>query len=635
MPPDPSLSPTKRALQAIQTLQTKVEALETVQHQPIAILGLGCRFPGGANSPAEFWDLIQAGKDAITEVPSDRWDVDQYYSPDLHSPGKMITREGGFISDLFGFDAKFFRVSPREALCLDPQQRLLLEVSYEALENAGLAPDSLTDEPVGVFVGISAIDYWHQLLAQSHDQIDAYLTTGNTHSTASGRISYLLGLTGPSLSIDAACSSALSAVHLACQSLRNSECNLALASGVNGILAPEVSINFSKAQMLSPDGRCKSFDQAADGFGRAEGCGVIVLKRLSDAVADGDPIRAVILGSALNHTGRTSGLTVPNGPAQQRVIRAAIAAAQITPHQISYVEAHGTGTALGDPIELGALGEVFTPHRTTPLPVGSVKTNIGHLEAAAGIASIIKVILSLQHNAIPPNLHFQTPTPHLDWDHQAIEVPTQLTPWPPSAEPRIAGVSAFGFNGTNAHLILADPPARPISSAPPFPYHLLTLSAKTAPALQQLIEGYIDVLAQPDLPLDALCWTANTGRSHFACRLAIIAATAADLRDKLVAITQGETPDLTFRGQSQGNNSNALTVQLNSESLEITGMAPLPLPPHAEPWLLALRTLAEQYRQGASIRWMSSDLGLYPKIELPTYPFQHQIFGILKNSTAC
>ncbi len=632
MAADPSLSPTKRALQAIQTLQAKVDVLEKAKHQPIAIIGLGCRFPG-AEKPGEFWELLQNGKDAISEIPRDRWDISQYYSSDPNTPGKMSTRYGGFISDLFDFDAKFFHVSPREAISLDPQQRLLLEVSWEALENSGYAPDSFTDEKVGVFIGISAIDYWHQLLSRSNNDIDAYLTTGNTHSVASGRISYLLGLTGPSLAIDAACSSSLSAVHLACQSLRNGECNMALASGVNAILNPEVSINFSKAQMLSADGRCKSFDQSADGFGRAEGCGVIVLKRLSDAVAEGDTVRAVLLGSALNHTGRTSGLTVPNGPAQQRVIRDAIATSHITPHDISFIEAHGTGTALGDPIELGALSEVFSPHRSTPLWVGSVKTNIGHLEAASGMASIIKVILSLQHNTIPQNLHFQTPTPHIQWATHPIQVPTQLTPWPPSEQRRIAGVSAFGFNGTNAHLIISEPPEAHEPMRPELPYHLLTLSARSVPALQQLVEQYIDFVTSPlDLNLGDLCWTANTGRSAFAHRLTFIAASLTELREQLIAVSQGDTPVGVIRGQGAGNNSNNVLVEFRSEHIQCTGMAVLPLPPRAEQWLKMLNTLAEQYIQGAFICWKSSGANLYRKIELPTTPFQRQYFGISTNS---
>ncbi|MEO0377464.1 MAG: beta-ketoacyl synthase N-terminal-like domain-containing protein [Cyanobacteria bacterium P01_A01_bin.17] len=627
---DQSLSPTKRALQAIQLLQAKVEALEQARDQPIAVIGLGCRFPGASN-PSEFWELLQGGKDAILEIPRDRWDINRYYSPDPSSPGKMTTRYGGFVSDLFDFDAKFFRVSPREAMSLDPQQRLLLEVSWEALENAGLAPDSLTDRQVGVFVGISAIDYWHQLLKRDADDIDAYLITGNTHSVASGRISYLLGLTGPSLSVDTACSSSLSAMHLACQSLRHDECSVAIAGGVNGILNPEATINFSKAQMLSADGRCKSFDQAADGFGRAEGCCVVVLKRLSDAVADGDNIRAVILGSALNHTGRTSGLTVPKGPAQQKVIRDAIATTQLTPSQISYIEAHGTGTALGDPIELGALHEVFGPHRSEPLLVGSVKTNIGHLEAASGMAGLIKVVLSLQHSAIPANLHFKTPTPHFDWS-QPLQVPTQLTPWPSSDQPRTAGVSAFGFNGTNAHLVVSEPPGFPISQAPHLPYQLLTLSARNALALQQLINRYINFLNHhPQLPsLGELCWTANTGRSHFSHRLAVIAASVSELQKHLMAVSQGTIPTGVMQGQ--GNNASTSTVQLSHQQIQISGLSStvqmIPLPPPPEQWLPVLKALAEQYVTGASIHWQTSGFQPYCKVELPTYPFQRQRYGL-------
>jgi len=396
------LSSTKRALLALKQLQSKLEACERAQNGPIAIIGMGCRFPGGADGPASFWQLLH-GVDAITEVPKERWDIDAYYDSDPNTPGKMYTRYGGFVPNLYEFDAKFFRIAPREAVSLDPQQRLLLEVTWEALENAGIAQEKLAGSQTGVFTAICGHDYWHRLLARKTTDIDAYLTTGNTHSLASGRLSYFLGCTGPTLLVDTACSSSLVAVHLACQSLRNRECDLALASGVNRILLPEISINFSQARMLFPDGRCHTFDAAANGFVRGEGCGAIALKRLSDAVASRDNILALICGSAVNHDGRTSGLTVPNGPGQEAVIRQALNKANIQPQQVTYVETHGTGTELGDPIEVKALGAVFGPDRPAdcPLFIGSVKTNIGHLEAAAGIASLIKVVLALQGETIP------------------------------------------------------------------------------------------------------------------------------------------------------------------------------------------------------------------------------------------
>ncbi|MGV2829404.1 beta-ketoacyl synthase N-terminal-like domain-containing protein, partial [Myxosarcina sp. GI1(2024)] len=348
------ISPIKRAVWALENMQAQLDFIEYSKREPIAIVGVGCRFPGGADNPEAFWQLLHDGVNTIAEVPSDRWDIDMYYDPNPDTPGKMHTRYGGFVNQLREFDAQFFGLSPREAISLDPQQRLLLEVSWEALENAGLASERLAGSSTGVFIGICSNDYSQRLLTRKPTEIDAYVGTGNCHSVAAGRLSYLLGFTGPSLAVDTACSSSLVAVHLAIASLRNGESDLALAGGVNLLLAPEVSINFSKARMLSSDGRCKTFDARADGYVRGEGCGVVVLKRLSDAVNDGDNILALIRGSAVNQDGRSSGLTVPNGPSQQVVIRQALKNAGVEPAEVSYIEAHGTGTALGDPIEVGA-----------------------------------------------------------------------------------------------------------------------------------------------------------------------------------------------------------------------------------------------------------------------------------------
>lgn len=539
--PGEDLSPTKRALLALKQMQSKLEALEKAKNEPIAIVGVGCRFPQLCDRPEDFWQLLIDGKSAITEVPSDRWDIDAYYSADATTPGKMYTRYGGFVPHLQDFDAQFFRISPREAVSLDPQQRLLLEVSWEALERAGIAPDRLTGSQTGVFVGICGNDYWHRLLSKKTSEIDAYLATGNAHSMASGRLSYILGLTGPSMSVDTACSSSLVAVHMATSSLRNRECDLAIASGVNRILLPEVSINFSKARMLTPGKYCKTFDAAADGFVRAEGCGAIVLKRLSDAVADGNNILAVILGSAVNHDGRSSGLTVPNGPAQQAVIRQALERSNIKPHQVSYIETHGTGTALGDPIEVGALGAVFGQKRSTPpLIIGSVKTNIGHLEAAAGIASLIKVVLALQQEEIPPHLHLQQPNPHIDWEQLPIKVATERTPWT-RGQQRIAGVSSFGFSGTNAHVVVAEAPQLERNLAPEVrPLHIFTLSAKTQTALKQLAVRYQEYLATTSADIGDICFTANTGRSHFNHRQYIVTSSTTQLGAQLAAFVNGQ-----------------------------------------------------------------------------------------------
>ncbi|MBW4466178.1 MAG: polyketide synthase [Pegethrix bostrychoides GSE-TBD4-15B] len=593
------LSPTKRALLALKQLQAKLAEANYAQREPIAVVGLGCRWPGAAN-PAEFWRLLQNQQDAIAPVPADRWDLDKFYDPDPAIPAKMPHREGGFLPDLLNFDAGFFRIAPREAKSLDPQQRLLLEVSWEALEQGGFAADGLVGSQTGVFVGISSIDYWQRLLSRHPSEIDAYLATGNTHSMAAGRISYILGLTGPSLAMDTACSSSLVALHSACQSLRLRDCDLALAGGVNQILEPATSLNFAKAKMLSPTDRCRSFDAAADGFVRAEGCGVVVLKRWRDALRDQNPIWGVILGSAVNHDGRASGLTVPNGSAQQALIRQALAQAQVEPNQVSYVETHGTGTALGDPIEVNALGGVFGTTRlaSQPLILGAVKTNIGHTEAAAGMAGLIKTLLALQHQQIPANLHFQQPNPQIDWSTLPVQVPTVPVDWPQQHQPRIAGVSAFGFSGTNAHLVVADfpigelPPGK--TSSPDLPHYLLPLSAKTQPALMQLIERYRTHLQTYAGSLADLCYTAQIGRCHFSQRQALIVSSLSDLREQLAWVV-------------------ALVV--------------MPQSAHEAP--ADLQAIMQQYLAGATIDWSALWQGQTARIvDLPTYPFQRQPYGV-------
>jgi malonyl CoA-acyl carrier protein transacylase len=542
----------KQALLELRDMRTRLNAVETAKTEPIAIIGLGCRFPG-ADDPDAFWQLLIQGMDAITEVPPDRWDIDAFYDPDPHAPGKMSTRYGGFVRQLYEFDPHFFGLSPREAVTLDPQQRLLLEVSWEALEQAGLSPDRLAGSQTGVFVGICSSDYSQILLDRGVEAIDAYMGTGNTHSVAAGRLSYLLGLQGPSLSVDTACSSSLVTVHLACQSLRNGECDLALVGGVNRILTPEATINFSKAQMLAADGRCKTFDADANGYVRAEGCGMVVLKRLSQALADRDNILALIKGSAINQDGRSSGLTVPNGPAQQALIRQALQSSGLEPSDVSYIEAHGTGTALGDPIEVGALGAVFGEGRSPqdPLVIGSVKTNIGHLEGAAGIAGLIKVVLSLQHQEIPPHLHFKQPNPHIDWQDLPLKIPTEPMSWKTGSKPRIAGVSSFGFSGTNAHVVLAEAPCpEPLPETADRPLHLLSLSARTESALTALASRYQQHLTtHPTLNFADVCFTTNTGRSHFEHRLSLVAASTKQAIEKLTAFIAGQETTGVLRGR--------------------------------------------------------------------------------------
>jgi acyl transferase domain-containing protein/SAM-dependent methyltransferase len=530
-----AMSPVKQALAEIRSLRAKLAEAESSRREPIAIVGMGMRFPGGVRDAESYAELLWSGRDAVTEIPPQRWSLDALYANDPDQPGKMTTRHGAFLADVDQFDAEFFGISPREAASMDPQQRLILEVGWEALEDSGRSPMGLGGSSVGVYLGIANGDYGRALFAHP-EMIDAYFSTGNAFSVAAGRLSYHLGLQGPSLAIDTACSSSLVAVHLACQALRLGECDLALAGGVNLILTPEMNINFSKARMMAADGRCKTFDAAADGYVRGEGCALIVLRRLTDALADRDHILAVIKGSALNQDGRSGGLTAPNGPAQEAVIRAALANAGVDASAVSYVETHGTGTPLGDPIEAGALGAVFKDQRDEPLLIGSVKTNLGHLEAAAGMAGLIKVVQSLRRQAIPQNLHFHQGNPLIEWDALNLAVPTQTRPWTPIAGRRIAGVSSFGFSGTNAHVLVEEaPPApAPVAAAMERPLHILALSARDPGTLRDLAGRYADRLTD-DSPLADVCFSADSGRSHFNHRLSAVGASAAEMREALLA----------------------------------------------------------------------------------------------------
>ena len=514
--------------------------------EPIAIIGLACRFPGGAVNAEGYWRILRGGVDVITEVPSDRWNIGDFYDANPEAPGKMYSRWGGFLDSIDLFDAAYFGISPREAVALDPQQRLLLEVTVEALENAGQAPDPQSTSNSGVFVGIMNNNDFVSVKRTSSDfsRLNAHDSTGQATSAAAGRLSYALGFQGPSMAVDTACSSSLVAIHLACQSLRSKECRMAVAGGVNVILAPEITISFCKTRMLSPTGRCKTFDSRADGYVRGEGCGMVVLKRLSDAVRDKDNILALIRGSAVNQDGRSSSLTAPNGLAQQALVRQALSVAGIRPSEVDYIEAHGTGTALGDPIELEALGKVLGEGRDArrPFLVGSVKTNIGHLESAAGVAGLIKVILSLQNGEIPPHLHLQEVNPRISLTASNAFIPTRLTPWARNGKPRVAGVSSFGFVGTNAHLVVEEAPeAAAGKQAGLRPVHrLLALSARSPEGLRELAGRYSRTLSRRSVDIDDLCYTANTGRVHHEVRAAITAAGTDALREKLGKLSGDE-----------------------------------------------------------------------------------------------
>ncbi|HEY9306074.1 MAG TPA: SDR family NAD(P)-dependent oxidoreductase, partial [Mycobacterium sp.] len=520
-----------------------------------AVVGYAVRVPGAADAD-EFWDVLQQGVDAVSEVPQDRWDVEEFFDPDPDAPGKIVTRRAGFIDDVAGFDAPFFGLSKRETMLIDPQHRLLLETAWRAVEHSGTAPSALANTKSGVFMGLGTHDYLGLISEQlSYSEIEAYVAIGTSSAAGAGRISYGLGLQGPAVSVDTACSSSLVAVHQACQALRFGECDLALAGGVNVMLSAKTAMTFSHAHMLAPDGRCKTFDAAADGYVRGEGCGVIVVKRLEDAIRDGDRIRAVIRGSAINQDGASGGLTVPNGVAQQRVIAEALECAGVAPGDVGYLEAHGTGTSLGDPIEVQAAGAVLGNGRDadSPLLIGSVKTNIGHLEAAAGIAGLIKVILSLENEVLPKHLNFRKPSPHIPWDRLAVQVVDEARPWARDGRPRIAGVSSFGFSGTNAHVIVQEAPEEVGQdiSAPSDErrFSLLPLSARSPAALVELAEDYGSWLAaHPDASLADVCLTAGAGRSHFEHRAALIVNSTESARDSLRALAEDRPATGLVRG---------------------------------------------------------------------------------------
>ena len=523
-----------------------------------AIVGYAVRAPGAADA-SEFWDVLRQGRDAVSEVPRDRWNVEEFFDPDPDAPGKIVSRRAGFVDDVAGFDAPFFGVSAREVMLMDPQHRLLLETAWQAVEHSGTAPTALANTNTGVFIGLSTHDYLGMVSDElRYDEIDAYMAIGTAAAAGAGRISYRLGLQGPAVTVDTACSSSLVAVHQACQALRLGECDLALAGGANVLLSPASMITFSRAHMLAPDGRCKTFDASADGYVRGEGCGVIVVKRLDDAIRDGDRIRAVIRGSAVNQDGASGGLTVPNGVAQQRVVAEALKRAGVSARDVGYLEAHGTGTSLGDPIEVQAAATVFGEGRDAdrPLLIGSVKTNIGHLEAAAGIAGIIKVVLSLEHQLLPKHLNFHNPSPYIPWDRLAVRVVDEATEWERNGRPRVAGVSSFGFSGTNAHVILEEAPgevgrraAAPVEEPDDRRFSVLPLSARTPAALVQLADRYRSWLsAHPDADLSEVCLTAGAGRAHFEHRAALVVNSTESATELLGALADDRPAPGLMRG---------------------------------------------------------------------------------------
>jgi thioester reductase-like protein len=674
--------PTLTALQLALLNQKAARERSLQAAEPIAVIGVGCRFPAGPGrpdlaSPDQFWDFLCSGGDAIGTVPASRWALDRYYDPTPGTPGRMHCRHGAFLAEVDQFDPVRFGISQREAEAMDPQQRLILETALDALERSGLGERQLRGSCSGVYMGISTSDYaLRQVADQPPDsRYDLYFATGNTYSMAAGRLAYVMGLQGPAMTVDTACSSSLVAVDLACRSLRDRNTDLALAGGSNVMLSPLNSLCFSRSGMMASDGHCKTFDAAADGYVRGEGCGVVVLKRLADALAAGDPILAVIRASGVNHDGASAGLTVPNGEAQHGLMRRTLAQGQLDGDQIDVLEAHGTGTALGDPIELRALAPVYArPERGTALQLGSVKTNLGHLEAAAGIAGLIKCVLMLQHGRIPPHLHLRQPTPYMNWGDWKLQIPTTLTPWPrQGGEPRRAAVSSFGFSGTNAHVVLEQAPVEavlpwPRPAAPLAGGDWLVFSALDSEALRRFAQDFARWLPdQPEQAWAALCATARRSRSLLRCRLALRAASAAEAAQQLRhwleadrgcdAVHTAEIPNQPPRlalllsplsraehwqaWQQIGLRPSALVFDPGEAALahELAGTPPqlrlipreagseallaehgygAPLPLEAP----AAETMVRLWLAGHAISWDSLDpAGLWPRQALPTTPF--------------
>ncbi|HWI18784.1 MAG TPA: beta-ketoacyl synthase N-terminal-like domain-containing protein, partial [Vicinamibacterales bacterium] len=622
------LTPLQKAFLTIRTLRQELDAAQAGRSEPIAIVGMGCRVPG-ADGPDAFWELLAEGRDAISEVPRSRWNVDALYDPKPGAPGKVYTREGGYIDGVDLFDAAFFGITAREAATMDPQQRLLLEMAWEAIEHAGIAPASLKGTPTGVFVGVTSADYACLQLEQNHLPDDPYFSSGAALNACAGRASYVLGLQGPCMAVDTACSSSLTAIHLACSALRNRECDAALAGGVNLMLATWPHVTLAAAQMVAPDGRCKTFDASADGYVRGEGCGIVVLKRLSDAQKAGDRVLAVIRGTAVNQDGASSGFTVPNGVAQQALIRRTLESAGVGANEIDYVESHGTGTALGDPIEAGALGAVLgkAAERTQPLLLGSVKSNIGHLESAAGVAGLIKLVLAMNHGRIPRTLHIKQQNPKIDWSGLNLRPVSDPLEWPRGSKRRLAALSAFGVSGSNAHLIVEEaPPATPATAESDRTVHVLALSAKAPGALVALAAAYRDWLAnRTDAEIADICSTANRGRNHFKHRAAICGTTVADFREGLNALSENREAPGLFRAAETPNqparSADTLKQSVNRALAEAAGQAP--------DWPRVMADLADAYAHGADIDWAALDAGIARnRVQLPTYRFQRKRYWI-------
>ena len=544
-----------------ETSKAKTSIPDTIPaRESIALIGIGCRFPGGADTPEAFWRFIESGRNAIVEVPDDRWDLMAFFDQDPGRPGKTYSKWGGFLDQVDRFDAGFFGISPREAESMDPQQRLLLEVAWEAMEDAGLTLARLSGTDAGVFVGISTHDY-SDIHAKDAYTGNSYTNSGGALSIAANRISYAFDLRGPSMAVDTACSSSLVAVHLACRAIWDGECSVAIAGGVNCIITPEPTIGFSKANMLSPDGQCRTFDAAANGYVRGEGAGAVLLKPLSQAIADNDPIYAVIRGTGVNQDGHTHGLTVPSQEQQEALLRQVYGQANIAPEQVLYIEAHGTGTPVGDPIEANAIGNVLGTPRAdgSELRVGSVKTNIGHLESASGMAGLIKAAMSIKHRRLAPNRNYSEPNPRIDFDRLKLTVQQKAEAWPAKHKASVIGVNSFGFGGTNAHVVLdaAPEPVTAVSApgaASGRSAYLLPISARSPEALKALAEAYRDLADAPDsdtaTPVADLAYAAGVRRSQLENRLALTVDSNDKVSEHLKAFLDGDPSPGLASGRS-------------------------------------------------------------------------------------